>query len=66
MKNILEGLIDEIIRVARLLHYYAEFPQGKIAHSLILADLTSARDAIANEDLPKMLEMYRILKEVDV
>ena len=50
--------------VTHIMPHYAEIGEpGKIAITMMRADLIRAIDAIAENDIPKMIEAYRRLSE---
>jgi hypothetical protein len=65
MANLMEGLLDEIERVGKIVTLYEELPMGAgmIGASLMKADISRAKKAISESDVVQMVQVYQSLKE---
>jgi hypothetical protein len=66
-ENLMEGLLNEITRVAEMKKEYLELPKnaGVFAASLMAMDLQQAKKAIAESDTISMIQCYKKLKEYE-
>ena len=60
----MEGLLDELERVGKLVTIYEELPMnaGFFGASMMKADIARAKKAIANNDVIEIVKVYESLK----
>ena len=65
MKNLIEGLFDEMNRVREIITEYKELPggAGKFAATVMEIEIQNAENAIKQGDVIKMLQCYHSLTE---
>jgi hypothetical protein len=67
IKNLMEGLLDEMNRVRRMIREYQLLPNnaGMLASKLMKFDIKKAENAISSGDTIQMMVSYTKLKEYE-
>ena len=63
VKNLTQGLLDEMDRVKKIKAEYDKLPTGKFAAAFMAADLEAAKQAVGEGDAIAMIRCYEKLKE---
>lgn len=63
VKNLIQGLLDEMERVREIQAEYEKIPEGTIAATFMEADLSEAEEAYSIGDAIEMLRCYGKLKK---
>ena len=63
MKNLMEGLVDELNRNRELKAEYDKIPTGFFGASMIQIAINEGEDAIKSGDVIKMMAAYHSLKD---
>lgn len=63
VKNLMDGLFDEMNRVRELITEYKSYPGGMLAASLMQISINEAEAAIKSNDVVQMLLKYTALKD---
>lgn len=66
--NLMEGLLNEILRVTEIIKVYKELPKGAgiLAASLMDVSIFMAKQAIKDNDVIEMLRAYEDLKSYEL
>jgi len=67
VKNLMDGLFDEMNRVRELIKEYQQLPNGvgNIGSALMKANIDNAERSIRNNDVVEMLVCYEQLKSCE-
>ena len=67
VKNLIEGLLEEMNRVREMMVEYRSLPKGagRFAASLMELNIKNAEEAISEGDAVKMIEALKLLKEYE-
>lgn len=65
MKNLNEGLQEELNRCREVLGFYERIPQGAFGAMHIKQSIKDAESAIANGDTIKMMQCLEVLRSVE-
>lgn len=64
--NLVEGLMNEIVRVTEIRNVYLEFQGGQLAAMVMKTELDKAKEAMASGDILQMMPALQRLKEIEL
>lgn len=63
--NLVEGLLEETLRVTEIKGYYDAEPNGVFGSAMIQQSIDKAKEAMATGDVVTMLASCKELKEIE-